>query len=163
MTALYNEERFAALKKQIGKRQTAVLLTALLFLAGLILLLALDDHRENRPAVPATLLTVFGGSAIVFLWDLTVRPLRSYAKHQDAALHGRTHETVAVFDRFGTEDSVIDGITYRDLIFLGEADKHGERERMFYWDMELPLPSFTQGQEIRLTYFDRFLSGYETL
>lgn len=163
MHTLYNEETFLALKKQIAKRQRLVLMAALIFLAALILVLSMDDHKANRPMLAATLIVIFGCSAVVFLWDLTVRPLRSYAKHQDAALHGRAHDVVAVFERFGTENSVIDGITYRDLIFLGEADKHGDRERMFYWDMELPLPGFTQGQEIRLTYYDRFLTGYEIL
>ena len=94
---------------------------------------------------------------------MTVKPLRSYAKHVDSALHGRSHESTMVFDRVGSEDSVIDGLTFRDLIFLGEADKHGERERMFYWDMEIPLPDFRKGQELRLTYYDRFLTGYEVL
>ena len=163
MHLLYNEENYSDLRKQIGKRERLLLLLFLLLFAVIIVVLMTDDHKENRPELLITLLVIFCGGIIVFFWDLTIRPLRSYAKHMDSALHGRSHEIVAVFSRVGPEDSVIDGLTFRDLIFLGEADKHGDRERMLYWDTELPLPSFTAGQEIRLTYYDRFLTGYEVL
>ena len=66
----------------------------------------------------------------------------------------------------GTAERVvetIDSVTYRDLVFLGDADKHGDRERMFYWDMEKPLPAFEKGRTVRLTYYDRFIIGYEAL
>ena len=163
MQALYQEMNLTSLKKQISRRQLLVSAVALIFLAAVIMTLVLDNHKENRPELLTTLLVIFGGSAFIFLWDLTVKPLRSYARHMDAALHGRTHEITAVFDRPGEEDSLIDGLSFRDLVFLGDADKHGDRERMFYWDMELPLPSFQKGQEVRLTYYDRFLTGYEIL
>ena len=163
MHYLYNEEIFSALKKLISKRQRLLLLAAFAVLAAILASLILDDHKDHRPVLLTTLLVILGGGALIFLWDMTIKPLRSYAKHIDSALHGRSHETVAVFDRVGTEDSVIDGLTFRDLIFLGEADKHGVREQLFYWDMEFPLPAFGKGQELRLTYSDRFLTGYEIL
>ena len=163
MQLLYYEDHFNALKKQISKRQFFLLLLAFVVLAAVSVTLILDDHKENRPVLLTTLLLIFGGGMLIFLWDMTVKPLRSYAKHVDSALHGRSHECTVVFDRVGSEDSVIGGLTFRDLIFLGEADKHGERERMFYWDMEIPLPDFRKGQELRLTYYDRFLTGYEVL
>ena len=78
----------------------------------------------------------------------------------DAALHGRTHQVSAVFDRVGADDSLVDGVAFRDLIFLGDPDKHGDRDRMFYWDRELPLPDFRRGQTVRVTYYDRFMTAY---
>ena len=163
MQVLYTEEKFSELKKQIGKRERLLFVSSFLFLAVIAAVLLTDNHKENRPELVTTLLVIFGGGLIVFFWDLTIHPLRSYAKHIDSALYGRSHEIVAVFSHIGQEDSVIDGLTFRDLIFLGEADKHGDRERMLYWDTELPLPSFIPGQEIRLRYYDRFLTGYEVL
>ncbi len=163
MQALYQESGFTDLKKQISKRQLLVLSVIILFLAALVLVLAADNHKDHRPELPATLIVILGGSLAVFIWDLTVKPLRSYARHMDAALHGRTHQEAFVFDRISSEDSVIDGVTYRDLVFLGDADKHGDRERMFYWDMEKPIPAFRKGQPVRLSYYDRFIIGYEAL
>ena len=160
---LYEESRLADLKKQISRRQWLVLALVLVFLALVAVTLVLDNGKENRPVLATTLLVILDGCAVIFFWDMTIRPLRVYAKHMDECLHGRTHQVGAVFDRVGAEDSVIDGHTFRDLIFLGEADKHGDRERLFYWDMELPLPDFRQGETLLLTYCDRFLTAYERL
>ncbi|MBR2822490.1 MAG: hypothetical protein IKE24_02250 [Clostridia bacterium] len=163
MHTMYNEGMFARLSGQVKKRQVLVFAVAALFLAAAVFTLILDDHKENRPILATTLLVIAGGSVFIFFWDLTVRPLRCYARHMDAALHGRTHQVLAVFDRVGADDSMVDGILFRDLVFLGEADKHGVRDRMFYWDRELPLPDFRPGQEVMITYYDRFMTGYEVI
>ena len=163
MHTLYNEEMFASLKGQIKKRTILVFTVLLAFLAAAVYTVMLDDGKENRPIVATTLLVILGGCSFIFLWEMTVHPLRCYARHMDAALHGRTHAVRVVFDRVGAEDSMVDGVRFRDLIFLGDSDKHGDRERLFYWDRELPLPDFQPGQEINVTYFDRFISGYEAV
>ena len=163
MQALYQEKDYTALNAQIRRRQRALVLIALLVLAAVGLTLALDDHKEHRPELLTTLLVIFGGGAMIFFWDLMIRPLRCYARHMHASLHGRSHEETAVFERFGEEVSLVDGVRFRDLIFLGSPDKHGDRERLYYWDAELPLPDFQPGQSFRLTYYDRFLTGYEAM
>ena len=160
MQALYNEEMFASLRGQIKKRRIIAFLVLLVFLAAAVWTLILDDHKESRPILATTLLVIAGGCSFIFLWDLTVHPLNCYARHMDAALHGRTHQISAVFDRVGTDDSLVDGVAFRDLIFLGDPDKHGDRDRMFYWDRELPLPDFRRGQTVRVTYYDRFMTAY---
>ena len=161
MQSLYTEQNLADLKKQIRKR---LILLFILLAAALILTastLLMDDHRENRPEIYTTLAVVLSGCAVIFIYDLLIHPLRAYARHIDTSLHGRSHEITVVFDHLNAEDSVVEGVTFRDLIFLGEPDKHGTRERMFYWDLELPLPEFTQGQQITLRYYDRFITAYQ--
>ena len=122
MQALYNEEMFASLRGQIKKRRIIAFLVLLVFLAAAVWTLILDDHKESRPILATTLLVIAGGCSFIFLWDLTVHPLNCYARHMDAALHGRTHQISAVFDRVGTDDSLVDGVAFRDLIFLGDPD-----------------------------------------
>ena len=160
MRALYTEEMFASLRGQIKKRRIAAFSVLLLFLAAAVWTLTLDDHKANRPILATTLLVIAGGCSFIFLWDLTVHPLSCYARHMNAALHGRTHRITAVFDRFGTDVSLVDGVAFQDLIFLGDADKHGDRDRLFYWDRELPLPDFRRGQRVEITYYDRFMTAY---
>ncbi len=161
MHTLYNEDMFASLKGQIKKRMMIAFLVLLVFLAAVVLTLMLDDGKENRPIVATTLLVICAGCSFIFLWEMTIQPLRCYARHINTALHGRTHQVRVVFDSFGADDSMVDGVRFRDLIFLGDSDKHGDRERLFYWDRELPLPDFQPGQEIDVTYYDRFMTGYE--
>lgn len=163
MEKLYTEEYLAALQGQIRRRRLVLLAIIAVCLVGLVLLLMTDNGKENRPVVPATLALILTGAVIIFFWDMLIRPLTAYARHVDASLHGRFHETTVVFDHLNEETSMVEGVAYRDLIFLGEADKHGDRDRMFYWDQELPLPDFKQGQEISVQYFDRFITGYQVL
>lgn len=160
MRPLYSEQDYSHLKSQLNRRR---LVFAGIFAAAaalFIVTLAMDDRKANRPELLSTFAVIFGGAALIFFWDLAIHPLSAYASHMDAALHGRSHETTVIFDRVGGEESIVEGVAYRDLFFLGEPDKHGIREQMFYWDSELPIPSFTPGREVTVRYFDRFIIAY---
>ncbi len=160
MRNLYSEADYEAIRAQLKKRLLALGGVLAVFLAAVIWTLVLDNHKENRPEVLTTVFAVLGGFVLIFGWDMLIRPLRCYEKHLAGALHGRSHETVMEFSRRNEELSVVEGVTYRDLIFLGEPDKHGDRERLFYWDAQLPDPPFTPGQQVTLSYYDRFISAY---
>lgn len=160
MRNLYTEQDLSSLKKQLARREAVAFAVLALFVAGVIATLIMDNHRENRPEMLTTLLVILAGISFIFLWEMLVRPLLSYQRHLEQALHGRTHEITVLFDHIGEEDSLIDRIAFRDLYFLGEPDKHGERTRMFYWDLSRSLPSFRPGQEVTLSYFDRYIIGY---
>lgn len=160
MTFLYSEDLFSRLSAQLRRRRILFWGYCLLCLSILIWLLSLDDHKEHRPDMAVMLLLIFSVSGIVFYLDILVRPLKAYARHLDFSLHGRARETTLVFDRVQPDISVVDGVSFRELIFLGEADKHGDRERMLYWDSSCSLPDFTRGQEMTLRYYDRFITAY---
>ena len=161
MQPLYSEQFLLDLRGQIRRRRYVYLAVLCALLVLIVLSILQDDGRKNRPELLVSALVIFTGCFAVFFWDLLLRPLHAYARHVDQALHGRFHEALFVFDRLNEEISVVDGVSYRDLIFLGEPDKHGDRERMFYWDPELPLPALTRGQEVSLRYFDRFITAYQ--
>ena len=160
MQLLYTEQNLSEIRSQRKRRFFALAAVLAAILAVILFLLISENHRDHRPEVPVTLLVILLLSTVIFFYDLLIHPISAYAKHVDASLHGRFHEVTVVFDHVNQEQSLVDGVNYRDLIFLGEADKHGDRERMFYWDSELPLPSFFRGQEVTLRYFDRFITGY---
>ena len=160
MHSLYTEQDLSSLKKQIARREAVAFSVLAVFVAGIIAVLIMDNRRENRPELLTTLLVIFSGASFIFLWEMLVRPLISYERHIEQALHGRTHEITVQFDHFGKEDSLIERISYRDLYFLGDPDKHGEKTQMFYWDLTHPLPDFTPGQEVSLVYYDRYIVGY---
>ena len=163
MQLLYSERNLSDIRAQLKRRLLVLGVVSVLFLAAIVYTLILDNHKENRPEVWTTVLVLLWLFSLIFAADLLVRPLYSYAKHLRSSLHGRTHEVVCEFSRAGENESVVDGVLYRDLIFLGEADKHGDRDRMFYWDAELPIPNFVPGSQVRIQYYDRFLTGYEVL
>jgi len=160
MQSLYTEQYLSEITAQRNRRRLLLLGILAVLLVVLVLLLVSDNHRENRPELAVTMVVILACVATIFIYDLLIHPLSAYVKHLDSALHGRSHEVTVVFDHLNEEESLVDGVVYRDLIFLGEADKHGDRDRMFYWDLELPLPDFVKGQEVTLRYFDRFITGY---
>ena len=141
----------------------ALLLISVVFIGAFVYTLILDDHKDHRPEALSTVVILLWGFVLIFGWDLFCHPLRCYAKHLQAALHGRVHEVSVEFDRAGADASVVDGVTYRDLIFLGDADKHGDRDRLFYWDAQLQDPPFSKGDQVLVSYYDRFMTGYQIL
>lgn len=160
MRNLYSESDYQAVRDQLKKRLFIMLAFSVVFLGLFIWTLALDNHKENRPELWSTLIILLWGFFLIFFWDLLCKPLRCYEKFIDDALHGRCREALVEFSRRNEEKSVVDGVPYVDLVFLGEADKHGDRDRTFYWDAELPDPPFTPGEQVTLRYHDRFITGY---
>ena len=163
MRDLYTEQDLASVRGQLKRRLLLLGLISAVLLVVIVLVLLSDNHKTNRPEALVTGLVVVLGFTVVFFWDLLCRPLRCYARHLNDALHGRSHEAEVEFCRPGGETSTVDGIVCSSLIFLGEADKHGDRERLFYWDGQLQVPSFTPGAPFRVKYYDRFIVGYEAL
>ena len=163
MIDLYTAGDLESARSQLKKRLAVLLLLSAVFLAAFIYTLMIDNHRENRPEALSTVVLLLWGFAMIFGWDLFCRPVRCYIKHLQSALHGRVHEVSVIFDRAGEDLSVVDGVQYRDLVFLGEADKHGDRDRLFYWDAELENPPFRKGDQVLVRYYDRFMTGYQVL
>ncbi len=163
MHSLYSENDLGKISFQIRRRRLVLLAIMLCFSAVLAyLLIAVDNGRQNRPELPVMFVLIAAFSVLIFFYELLLHPLTAYARHLRNSLHGRSHEITVLFDHINEEHSMVDGVMYQDLIFLGEADKHGDRERMFYWDVELPLPEFSKGQEVTLRYYDRFIIAYES-
>ncbi len=160
MHFLYSEKNLSDLSGQLRRRLILLGIGLLLSLLLLVWLLFQDNHRDRRPELAVMLLLIVSMSGAVFCYDLLIRPVRAYVRHLTSSLHGRVHDITVVFDRVGLNQSVVDGVAFRDLIFLGEPDRHGDRERLFYWDAACPLPEFEKGQEVTLRYYDRFITAY---
>ena len=155
MNELYSEKDLKAIAAQLKKRW-------LLLGCGLAVLLALIVVSCVIRVEWLTMLSVFLFCAVaVFVIDLFLLPLYRYKKLLVSALGGRTHMETLEFDRPEPDLSVVDGVRCRGLIFLGEPDKHFTLEQRYYWDEELPLPDFSQGDRVTLKYTGRNIIGYE--
>lgn len=155
MQDLYSEKDYAEISSQLKKRYILLGLICAVFLG--VFIYAMIARIEWLAMV--SLFLVF--AAMVFVIDLFCLPLYRYRKLIAAALTGRTHTGTYEFVQFEEGQSMIDGVRCRGLLFLGEPDKHGTREQRFYWDLELPLPAFTPGQQITLKYTGRNIIGFE--
>ena len=153
MQNLYTDQSLAVLNRQLNAR-LAVLLSGAAVLLGLFIW-AMAARIEWLAMAAACL----AGCFAVFFADLFCAPLVRYRRLVRTALSGRHHEKALEFCRAEPDSSVVDGVPCRSLIFLGDADKHGSREMLLYWDQALPLPDLEAGREYTVTYTGKNIIG----
>ena len=155
MTELYSEKDIEQISAQLKKRYTIICIVLALLLTLIIISCIFWIEWLTMVAV-----FLFGAFAI-FSIDLFCLPLHRYRKLLVSALSGRTHTGTFEFKETETETSMVDGVSCRGLIFLGEPDKHGSREQRFYWDKEKPLPDFRAGDPVTIKYTGKNIIGWE--
>lgn len=110
-----------------------------------------------------TLLTCLMGALLIFCYDLLLKPLRCYEKHLRGVLEGRTRTLEGTFKRMETEDSLVEGVSYRGMIVSAGDPKDEEDDRLFYYDLQKPLPQLTEGERVRVVYHDREIASLEVM
>ena len=155
MQIFYSEESLGAVSSRLNRRFTVLAVVAAVLLA--VFIWAVITRVEWLAMAAATLAGVFA----VFFVDLFCMPLIRYRRLMRSALQGRTHTKALEFDHAEAEISSVDGIPCRSLIFLGDPDKHGSRETLFYWDNEIPLPELEPGTVYTLAYTGKNIIGLQ--
>ena len=157
MQNLYTEETYQAVDRQL-KGRTALLFAVLAVLAG-VFVWAVIARVQWAAMVFACLAECFA----IFWADLLCAPLWRYRRMIHTALHGRSHEKEMEFVRQEEDRTAVDGVPCRSLVFLGDADKHGDRETLLYWDREIPMPELESGTVYRVRYTGRNIIGIEAV
>ena len=149
MKELYSAEMLASLNGKLKKRWILVGIISALLLAGFVWSVAI--RVEWLSIALLALLGVF----LIFFIEMFCRPLLDYRKLVVTALSGRSHDRVMEYVRTEPDTSSVDGVSCISLIFLGDADKHGSREQLLYWDEEIPLPALQEGQSYTVSFTGR--------
>ena len=155
MHELYTEKEYQHISSQLNKR--LILMAGVMAVFAALFVFSMIIRLEWL-SMAAFFLTF---ASAVFIVDLFCRPLYRYKKLIARALTGRSHTEWMEYKETEGEASVVDGVSCLGMIFLGEADRHGSREQRFYWDAELPLPSFREGDRVNLKYTGRNIIGYQ--
>ena len=153
MKELYSAEMLASLNGKLKKRWILVGIISALLLAGFVWSVAI--RVEWLSIALLALLGVF----LIFFIEMFCRPLLDYRKLVVTALSGRSHDRVMEYVRTEPDTSSVDGVSCISLIFLGDADKHGSREQLLYWDEEIPLPALREGQSYAVRFTGRNIIG----
>ena len=149
MKDLYTAEMLESLNGRLKKRWILVGLVSALLLAGFVWSAAV------RVEWLSVVLVVLIGGFLIFYIEMFCRPLLDYRKLMVSALSGRSHDRDMEYVRTEPDSSSVDGVSCRSLIFLGDADKHGSREMLLYWDEEIPLPALQEGKTYSVRYTGR--------
>ena len=156
MQELYSEKDYQQISSQLKKRCLVLGIVLAALLAVFIVSLA---NRVEWLSIASLFLLC---AAAIFIIDLFCLPLVRYRKLIRSALSGRTHTATLEFERLEEKTSMVDGVRCRELLFLGEPDKHGTREQRYYWDDELPLPDFHAGDQVTLKYTGANIIGWQS-
>ena len=153
MNDLYTQEMLTTLQKRLKSRWLILAVVFGLLLAGFVYSMII------RIEWLSVLLLGLAGCFAIFWTDLFIMPLLQYRKLLRAALNGRSHVGTLEYVRTEPDESMVDGVPCLGMVFLGEPDKHGSREQLFYWDRELPLPTLSPGQEYTIKYTGKNIIG----
>ena len=157
MMDLYTMDMLSALNRQLKRRWLVLGAAAAVLLAVFVWSLASrgDAQKETELQVISTAALVLLGFFAVFWIDLFCMPLLRYRNLVRSALVNRNVTKSMEFVRTEPDLSMVDGVSCRSLIFLGDPDKHGAREQLLYWDENIPLPGLIPGKEYTVRYTDR--------
>ena len=148
MQDLYTRKTYDDLNARVTRRYVV-----LGVVCGLLLAAALASAIVSPPIQWLTMVSIMlAGILAIFVIDLFILPLVRYRRLIRGAISGRSHTRTAEFVSMDQEISMVDGVACRAMYFLGDPDKHGSREQLFYWDNQLPLPDLVPGREYEIKY-----------
>ena len=153
MKELYSAEMLVSLNGKLKKRWILAGVISVLLLAAFVWSVII--RVEWLSIALLALLGIF----LIFFIEMFCRPLLDYRKLVVSALSGRSHDRVMEYVRTEPDISRVDGVSCISLIFLGDADKHGSREQLLYWDEEIPIPALREGQSYAVRFTGRNIIG----
>ncbi len=150
---LYTDQMLAEINRRLTSRWLILAVVVVPLLA--VFVWSLTQRIEWVSMVSAVLTGVFS----IFWIDLFIVPRLRHRKLVSEALNGRSHIQTMEFARLDPDPCLVDGVSCRSLIFLGEPDRHGSREQLFYLDQALPVPELEAGKSYTVKYTGRTITG----
>ena len=135
----------------------------LMFLPAAVLLAGAIVSFIFRIKWLTILLSILGGSWMVFSHQLFVIPRRGYMEHVRSAL--RVARKVAEGYYLRMEETPVERnnvMFYAFYLNVGEK-QDPEDDRLFYFDARRPLPDWKTGDRILIRSYDKFVSSWEIL
>ncbi|MBQ8536457.1 MAG: hypothetical protein IJ461_03520 [Clostridia bacterium] len=150
---MYTESDLLSISNQLRRRLYVLSAPTFLLLAGIVVSL-LPAIRLQWLTVT---LTICLGLVIIGGCGLFIAPLAAYRRHINNALYGRSHKVEVLFKSLKQEPCLKEGVTFYPML-VSEGDLANEKDdRLFYFDIEKPLPHFKPGSSLTITYHDKFI------
>ena len=152
---MYSQENLNQIERQFNKSLLILCLLLLLPLAALVYSLVVRIKW-------LTILTSCLAGAIALLYGgMTLSPIFNYRKHLRALLPGRKRELTGIFKGFDHHVVLRDKVRfYSFLVNIGETDDPND-DRQLYWDDNLPLPDWQEGERFWIASFDKSVVAWK--
>lgn len=145
---IYTEADYSAIRQQMKKRWTILLIPIAVLLAVLVYSLVIRVEWLSSAA------TIVIGVILIAGYDFAIKPLRCYARHLDNALRGRTRECDLPFVSLSENVDVVDGVRFRQLLCADVDAKGRPYDRLFYFDAEKEFPAAKPGDMMHIVHHD---------
>ena len=153
---MYSQEDYLAVGKQLNKRRLVCALPLILLLAAIVYSFIL--RIEWLSAALLALLTVLA----LFCHQMFILPVKQYQAFLQLALHGRNRKDAVRFDGISGQTVVREGLRCYPVTMRADCKKEELEERTYYWDANLPLPAWQQGQPINILSHEKLITGWQT-
>ena len=100
---------------------------------------------------------VIASFIMIFQADTRLSPAMRYRKWLSDALQGRRHDTAGMLMRLAQEETIDDGLRFRELIINIYADLSEEGERRFLLDASKDIPGEYIGQVVVVRSYDHYV------
>lgn len=98
---------------------------------------------------------------IYFSVTMSILPVKRYKQFLNNAVHGKNRVDTLRFDTLDQETVEREGVRFYPVTMRADTLKEELDERQFYWDANLSLPDWTQGNYLKLTSHERMIIGWE--
>ncbi len=146
---MYSKEDLVSVGRQLRNRVILCVVPAAALAAGVVVSFLL------RTQWLTVLLSILLGSAAIFCHGVFISPVLAYRRHIESALRGRTRETRGVFRHFAAEKAEREGVRFVPLTVNVGGALMEEDDRLFYYDANLPLPQWREGDRLRIESIDK--------
>lgn len=152
---MYTQKDIDSIQGQLRKRIILWLVPAVLLLAGIIYSYTL--RLEWLSGVLTALLMAM----LVFAMTLSILPVKQYRDFLRNAVHGRNREETLVFDLIQSETVIREGVRFYPVTMRADTIKEELDERQFYFDANLPLPDWKQGERLNVRSHEKMVTGWQ--
>ncbi len=152
---MYTEENWNDLNRQFRNRVAAWLAPELLLLAGIVL-----SWQWRNEWVTGALTSALAAVA-VFSLQMHILPVRRYRAFVWHAVYGRTTQSEAAFVSLGIQPEQREGVRVYPVTMRADGAKEELNEREYFWDANLPLPEWKEGEKIAMRSWERIIVWHD--
>ena len=151
---MYSDKDLLDIDRQFRRRLWLLMMIEGVLAAGMAYSLAV------RLQWLTVLLSCVMGSAAIIYAGMTLAPLHAYRKYLRALLPGHKRELSGIFKGFDAHSILRDNVSYLSfLLNVGDPDDSKD-DRQLYYDTNLPLPDWREGERLWIASFDKSVTGW---
>lgn len=158
---MYSEEDLLRARQQRASRVRAAVIPAAVALAAAIALFVYGQIiRSDQLWMVTVALTIAGCCYFLFLYGVSIHPMRMYELHIRMMLHGKKRETTGILKSFGEKCCEKNGVDcYPMVLNVGEKND-GKDDRLFYFDAHREKPAIAPGTSMTVESNDMMVAAY---